>query len=79
MKLRVRSTDREVEMAEFDVAAAVRRAEQDAERRREVLIECVVATVPTAILHARTEAWDEGWEAARKGLPKTANPAGPHD
>lgn len=75
MKLRVRSAYREVEMAEFDVAGAVR----DAERRREVLIECVVASVPAAILNARMQAWDDGWEAARKGLPKTVNPAGPHD
>ena len=75
MKLRVRSADREIALAEFDVAGAVR----EAERRREVLIECVVASVPAAILNARTQAWDDGWEAARKGLPKTANPAGPHD
>jgi hypothetical protein len=47
------------------------------QRRREALIECVVSAVPVAILSARSEAWNEGWEAALRGLPKTANPARP--
>ncbi len=53
---------------------AVARAESE-RRRREALVESVAVAVPVAILSARTKAWDEGWEAARCGLPRSANPA----
>jgi hypothetical protein len=33
--------------------------------------------VPAALMLARTKAWDEGWEAAQRGFPKSYNPVRP--
>ena len=89
MKLRVRPTQgREDQLARFGAAArdaellrrqleAAKQARAVEDQRREALIDCVVSAVPAALLKARSEAWDEGWEAACRGLPKTVNPARP--
>jgi hypothetical protein len=42
--------------------------------RREALVDSVVVAVPAALSHARTQAWDAGWDAACNGMPKSANP-----
>ena len=43
-------------------------------QRRVALIEAVADSVPSAMLNFRTQGWDEGWEAAQAGLPKSMNP-----
>ena len=48
------------------------REEQDA--RRAALVEAVADSVPSAMLNSRRQGWDEGWEAAQVGLPKSMNP-----
>lgn len=48
------------------------RDEQD--QRRSALIEAVADSVPSAMLNSRRQGWDEGWEAAQAGFPKTMNP-----
>lgn len=68
------SPDRaEAERLRQQVAEANRDRDEQ-EQRREALVESVAAAVPAALLHARAQAWDAGWEAARLGLPKSANP-----
>jgi hypothetical protein len=68
------SPDRaEAERLRQQVAEANRDREEQ-EQRREALVESVAAAVPAALAHARAQAWDAGWEAARHGLPKSANP-----
>lgn len=48
------------------------RDEQD--QRRSALIEAVADSVPSAMLTSRRQGWDEGWEAAQAGFPKSVNP-----
>lgn len=48
------------------------RDEQD--QRRSALIEAVADSVPSAMLTSRRQGWDEGWEAAQAGFPKSMNP-----
>jgi hypothetical protein len=57
--------------------AEVRREHAEQDRLHAALLDTVATTVPAALLLARTTAWDEGWEAARRGLPKTCNPVRP--
>jgi hypothetical protein len=78
VKLRVRSTEdhENAELLRLQLAAADQARDMQS-RRREALIDCVVSAVPAALLKARNAAWDEGYEAACRGLPKTANPARP--
>ena len=52
------------------------RDEQD--QRRSALIEAVADSVPSAMLNSRRQGWDEGWEAAQAGFPKSMNPHRSH-
>jgi hypothetical protein len=89
MKLRHRSLDLSVQQA-FAAAlpdprltdprlAEVKQEHADHARRHAALLDSIATTIPAALLLARTQAWDAGWEAARHGLPKTANPLHPGD
>lgn len=49
-------------------------AREQQDQRRSALVEAVADSVPSAMLNSRRQGWDEGWEAARIGLPKSANP-----
>ena len=57
--------------------AEVTRAHAEQDRLHAALLDTVATTVPAALMLARTNAWDEGWEAARRGLPKSCNPVRP--
>jgi hypothetical protein len=58
-----------------------RQARDLQDQRREALVDSVLTAVPVALEQARAQAWnagwDAGWEAARRGLPKIANPLRP--
>ena len=80
MKLRHRSADRAElggNVLPDPRIAEVRREHAEQDRLHAALLDTVATTVPAALMLARTTAWDEGWEAARRGLPKSCNPVRP--
>lgn len=87
MKLRHRSGEDRVNTASGtlagesvpapDAGAGLAQARDEQELRHAALLDSIATTIPAALLLARTRAWDEGWEAARHGLPKSSNPVRP--
>lgn len=63
----------EVDRLRRELSTAEQAREQQ-DQRRAALVEAVADSVPSAMLSSRRQGWDEGWEAARMGLPKSANP-----
>lgn len=81
MKLRNRSVEpRRVSTAPVvpdPRLAEVARARAEQEKRHAALLDSIATTIPVALMMARNDAWDAGWEAAKNGLPKSSNPVRP--
>lgn len=73
MRWRFNLAQAELDRLRRELSTAEEAREQQ-DQRRSALVDAVADSVPSAMLNSRRQGWDEGWEAARVGLPKSANP-----